>query len=199
MPIRRCVGCGREREKAELIRLVCYDSRVVVDYHGKLPGRGAYVCPKRNCIERAMKKGRLERAFKFEPEQEGHIDYADLPAQVEQAIKRQILALLGLAARAGKVVSGWNSVKAKLSSRKLKLILIAEDAAPSALRRFAMMDIANVVLSKEELGKALGKPPRSVVGILDEHWAEELARHLERYRDVRDRDRGQDQKLGANR
>ncbi len=189
MPIRRCVGCGREREKAELIRLVCYDSRVVVDYHHRLPGRGAYVCPERSCIERAMKKRRLERAFKFESETEqgGQMDYADLPAQIERAIKRQILGLLGLAARAGKVISGWNNVKGNL--RRLKLILIAEDAAPSTLRRFAHLEGAHVAMGKEELGRALGKPPRSVIGVLDERWAGELARHLERYHEVRGRER----------
>lgn len=178
MPIRTCIGCRTEREKSELIRLVRYEDRVVVDLGAKLPGRGAYVCPKLLCIEQAMKKRRLERALK----NEGPLQYQDLPKRIGRTIRERIGALLGIAARAGGLVSGWNGVRAKWN--KLKLVLVAADASENTLRRFAKFDRAYVALAKEELGRAIGKPPRSVIGITDPRLAERLERELKRYKDV---------------
>jgi hypothetical protein len=178
MPIRTCIGCRTEREKEELIRLVRYEDRVVVDYRAKLPGRGAYVCPKLSCIKLSMRKRRLERALKSE----GPLQYQDLPERIAEAIRSRILSLLGIAAKAGALVSGWNGVKAKWG--RLKLVLIAGDASQGALRRFARSDRAYVGLTKEELGRAIGKSPRSVIGITDGRLAEQLERELRRYKDV---------------
>ncbi|MGQ9601914.1 MAG: DUF448 domain-containing protein [Candidatus Bipolaricaulia bacterium] len=182
MPIRTCIGCHAEREKAELIRLVRYENQVVVDYRGKLPGRAAYVCPRRSCIREAMKRGRLPRAL----EAEGPLAYQDLPARIAEAIRAQILALLGLAARAGKLVSGWNGVRA--GAGELSLILLAADASEGARRRFGSRAV-ELGLTKEELGRAIGKPPRSVVGVSDPRLAARLKQELERYEDVHPGDR----------
>lgn len=177
MPIRTCIGCRTEREKEELIRLVRYEDRVVVDLGAKLPGRGAYVCPKLSCIKQAMRKRRLERALKSERP----LQYQDLPERIEEAIRSRILSLLGIAARAGALVSGWNGVKAKWN--KLKLVLVAADASENTVRRFSGR--AHVkALTKGELGRAIGKPPRSVIGITDPRLAERLERELRRYSDV---------------
>jgi predicted RNA-binding protein YlxR (DUF448 family) len=186
MPIRTCIGCRTEREKADLVRLVRYENQVVVDYRAKLPGRAAYVCPRLSCIKQAMKRGRLGQALKSE----GSLEYKDLPERITEAIRGQILALLGLAARAGRLVSGWNGVRA--AKGRLELILIADDASENTVQRFS--DRANVHtctrahvklgLTKEELGRAIGKPARSVVGLSDPRLAARLRQELERYGSV---------------
>jgi len=185
MPIRTCIGCRTEREKEELIRLVRYEDQVVVDLGAKLPGRGAYVCPKLSCIKQAMRKRRLERALKSERP----LQYQDLPERIEEAIRSRILSLLGIAARAGALVSGWNGVKAKWN--KLKLVLVAADASENTVRRFSgrahlhtCTRVQVKALTKGELGRAIGKPPRSVIGITDPRLAERLERELRRYSDV---------------
>ncbi|HIC95660.1 TPA: DUF448 domain-containing protein [Candidatus Bipolaricaulota bacterium] len=184
MPIRTCIGCRREREKSELIRLVRHEGRVVIDYRAKLPGRAAYVCPKLSCIKGAMRRRRLARALKSDLP----LDYQDLPEEIAREIKRQIFSLLGLGARAGRVVSGWNGVRA--AKGRLELILVAEDASENALRRFARSDRAFVMFTKEELGRAIGRPPRSVLGLTDPELAARLELELERYSDVRGREHG---------
>ena len=64
IPMRRCVGCRVSRPKRELIRVVCSaEGRVELDTTGRLPGRGAYVCPSAACLEKAIKSRALERAF----------------------------------------------------------------------------------------------------------------------------------------
>ena len=64
-PIRTCVGCRVAKEKRLLIRLARRaDGSVVVDVGGRQAGRGAYVCPDAECVERALQRGRLSHAFR---------------------------------------------------------------------------------------------------------------------------------------
>lgn len=52
------------KEKKSLIRVVkSPEGEVSLDFKGKLPGRGAYVCPNGECLKRARKSRALERAF----------------------------------------------------------------------------------------------------------------------------------------
>ena len=64
IPMRQCVGCREMKEKRALIRVVkSPEGEVSLDFKGKLPGRGAYVCPDPECLKRARKSRALERAF----------------------------------------------------------------------------------------------------------------------------------------
>jgi predicted RNA-binding protein YlxR (DUF448 family) len=63
--LRKCVGCGEERPKAELLRVVrASDGAVSIDASGKAQGRGAYVCADFECVRRAMKKNAFARALR---------------------------------------------------------------------------------------------------------------------------------------
>ena len=71
IPMRMCVGCRGMHEKRELIRIVkSAEGMVSIDMRGKAPGRGAYICKKNDCLERAMKSRALERALehRIEPD-----------------------------------------------------------------------------------------------------------------------------------
>ena len=71
IPLRMCVGCREMHEKRELIRIVkSAEGMVSIDMRGKAPGRGAYICKKSDCLERAMKSRALERALehRIEPD-----------------------------------------------------------------------------------------------------------------------------------
>ena len=64
LPMRQCVGCREMRPKKELIRVVkSPEGAISLDFRGKLPGRGAYLCPDSVCLARARKSKDLERAF----------------------------------------------------------------------------------------------------------------------------------------
>ena len=64
IPMRQCVGCREMKEKRALIRVLkSPEGAVSLDFKGKLPGRGAYVCPNLECLKRARKSRALERAF----------------------------------------------------------------------------------------------------------------------------------------
>jgi predicted RNA-binding protein YlxR (DUF448 family) len=68
IPVRTCVGCGSERPKREMVRVVRrVDGTVAVDPTGKASGRGAYVCPNPACLDQARRRGRLERGLELAP------------------------------------------------------------------------------------------------------------------------------------
>jgi predicted RNA-binding protein YlxR (DUF448 family) len=64
-PQRTCIACRQVKEKNDLIRLVSRENGIVeIDVFGKKPGRGAYLCPQKNCWELALRKNRLDYALR---------------------------------------------------------------------------------------------------------------------------------------
>ena len=64
IPQRKCVGCGEMKSKKELIRVVrSPEGDISLDLTGKKAGRGAYVCPDKECMTKAYKGHRLEKAL----------------------------------------------------------------------------------------------------------------------------------------
>ena len=64
VPERTCIGCNEKKEKKDLIRIVKdQEGNIKVDIAGKANGRGAYICKNIECLEKAIKTKRLERAF----------------------------------------------------------------------------------------------------------------------------------------
>lgn len=60
-----CVGCQQIKNKKELLRVVrTPDDEVILDVTGKKSGRGAYVCYNEQCLAKAFKEKKLERALK---------------------------------------------------------------------------------------------------------------------------------------
>lgn len=55
-PIRTCIGCRCQFPQKALIRFVCHTGEILeLEELKKLPGRGAYVCRSKTCIENAFK------------------------------------------------------------------------------------------------------------------------------------------------
>lgn len=64
VPIRTCVICRDKDPKRQLTRLVRTEQGVVIDPTGKLHGRGAYLCEKPQCWQRAAATDALDRALR---------------------------------------------------------------------------------------------------------------------------------------
>lgn len=59
-----CVGCGCGKPKRELVRVVkSKDGEISIDTTGKKAGRGAYICHDAQCLQKAKKANRLNKAF----------------------------------------------------------------------------------------------------------------------------------------
>ncbi|HWQ61817.1 MAG TPA: YlxR family protein [Negativicutes bacterium] len=64
IPQRMCVGCQSMKTKKELLRVVrTPEGEILLDPTGKKAGRGAYVCPSDECLAKAVKAKRLEKAL----------------------------------------------------------------------------------------------------------------------------------------
>lgn len=65
VPERICVCCKKSFPKKDLIRIVKNkEGKIFLDSSFKAAGRGAYLCKSSECIEKAEKKGMLNKAFK---------------------------------------------------------------------------------------------------------------------------------------
>lgn len=82
IPMRQCLGCREMKPKKELIRVVrSPEGEISLDFKGKKPGRGAYLCPHTDCMAKVKKARALERAFS-----------AQVPAEVYEALEEQMKA-----------------------------------------------------------------------------------------------------------
>ena len=71
IPQRQCMGCRERMEKRQLIRVVrTPEGNVQLDFSGKCNGRGAYICPKAECLKKAQKSKALDRSLEVEIPQE---------------------------------------------------------------------------------------------------------------------------------
>ena len=70
IPSRTCIGCGTQKSKTELIRIVKTQSgEIKLDKTGKLPGRGANICDKSECLNLAIRSKKLEKTFETKIEE----------------------------------------------------------------------------------------------------------------------------------
>lgn len=69
IPMRKCVGCNTSKPKSELVRIACYEGKVSVDLTGRANGRGIYLCHNEDCLNKAIKRKAVYRAFGKEPDE----------------------------------------------------------------------------------------------------------------------------------
>jgi len=80
IPQRQCLGCREMKNKKDLIRVVrSPEGEISLDFKGKKPGRGAYVCPDPACLRKVEKSRALARAFGV-----------PIPAEVYEQLEAQL-------------------------------------------------------------------------------------------------------------
>ena len=66
IPQRQCMGCRERKPKRDMIRIVRTPEGVVtLDFGGKMNGRGAYICPDKECLKKVQKSKALERSLEI--------------------------------------------------------------------------------------------------------------------------------------
>ena len=93
----------------------------------------------------------------------------------------KIKGLLGLARRAGKLIFGTEACISNIEKKKIKLILIASDAAERTKLNFEnICEKYSIpileVLDEEEMSKAIGRTNKVVVGIEDVNFSKEIVK-----------------------
>lgn len=93
------------------------------------------------------------------------------------------LSHLGLAMRAGKVVTGNEAVLKAIRSGEAKLVILAADASDNTQKKFrdkcGTYDIPlAIVFHRDELGASIGKDQRVALAVTDKGFAEMISRGL---------------------
>ena len=80
LPMRQCAGCREMKPKNQMVRVVrSPQGEISLDFRGKAPGRGVYVCPDPECLKKAQKTRALERS----------LDTA-IPPEVDEALAERM-------------------------------------------------------------------------------------------------------------
>jgi len=193
-PIRTCILSREEAPREGLIRLALSpDGQVLPDVRAKAPGRGAWIGVDRAALDTAIAKGKLRgalaRAFKTNA-----IDVpADLSSRIAAALERNALDRIGLEARTGHVLVGFDRIETAARQGKLQLLAHAADAGEDGNRKLDQAwrvgsdeegsDKRGLVLpvSRTILSLALGRENVVHIGLTDSQAANRVRDALARW------------------
>jgi predicted RNA-binding protein YlxR (DUF448 family) len=181
-PERTCIGCRGTFAKDKVVRLVAGDGVPVIDYREKLPGRAAYVCPRRDCIVKALVRDQLSRAFRRKvasPSPEA------LVQAVTAAVRERISSLISMAAKAGMIAVGASAVGDALTKGRVLLLIFAADLSDGTKDKVlgsatGLPQQQTTPFTTEELGRMTGRDLVGIAGIIDKGFAGALGSELER-------------------
>jgi predicted RNA-binding protein YlxR (DUF448 family) len=180
-PERTCIGCRGVFKKNEVVKIVAGPEGILIDYREKLPGRAAYVCPRKECIDKALSKGNLSKALHLKVKTP---DAAEFLTRLADVIREKIRSLLSMAMKAGKTATGYSAVQDALDKGRAELLLYASDLSDGTRGKVAIGDSKEVrhatLFTRDELGGLSGRELVGVVGILDKGFAETLWNETQR-------------------
>lgn len=99
-------------------------------------------------------------------------------------MRNKIDSYLGFAKRSRNLVTGYNTCLAGLKSRKIRLLILAEDVAENTTKKFTdQTKYHNIPLrfygTKDELSQLTGEVDKGVFGITDSHFAQIICKELD--------------------
>lgn len=161
-----------------MIRLVLgEDGALGVDLAGRAFGRGAWVHPRPDCIERAARGG-LSKSFRENVSE----NVISLLQVVRDAANRRVEALIASARRSGNALAGSDVAREAVEQGRAELLVVAGDARAAAQAAFVSRVAAagKVVIwgSKEALGRATGRPDTALVAISDRGFSDAIVRSV---------------------
>jgi len=190
-PERRCILTGAHAPRDALLRLALSpDGEVLPDIFAKAPGRGAWVVPDRAAITGAIVQKRLSkalaRAFKT-----GAVRFPDdLPDRIESGLRRASLDRLGLEARAGNLILGFDRIGDAIAAGRVALLLHASDAGADGIAKLdgrlrAAGKGSAIVLpaDRAEISVAVGRENVVHAALGDPGAARRVAALVRRWRD----------------
>ena len=155
-PQRRCIVTGEVGERGALLRFVLGPEGVLVpDVEARLPGRGLWLTPRRDIVERAVAKRLFARAAR----QPVSVP-ADLVDRIEALLTRRCGDAVGFARRAGLAAAGFDRVSDAVRRGRAAMLLFALDGAEAGRRKLGALgrELPSAsVLTAAELGAAFGR------------------------------------------
>lgn len=129
--VRECCLTREQKPVGDLLRFALGpDDSLVPDVDAKAPGRGAWVTASEAMVAEAVRKRAFSRSLKQAVEVP-----ADLAQLAGRRLEERLLGALGLARKAGQLVTGAAKVEAAVRSGSVTALLTATDAAPDGRRK----------------------------------------------------------------
>jgi predicted RNA-binding protein YlxR (DUF448 family) len=182
-PQRTCIGCRAVFKKDEVVRIAAGPAGAIIDYREKLPGRAAYVCPRPECIKKALSRDNLARALHLKLKYPSVDEFiALLVANITEKIKSLVI----MSSIAGKLAAGYSAVQDALEKRKVEMLIFANDLAEGTKEKVMTSDTASLrrtnLFTRDEMGRLLGRELVGVIGIQDKGLADAIWKETERLR-----------------
>lgn len=101
-------------------------------------------------------------------------------------MRQKIHSYIGFAKRSGNLVAGYNTCIYMIKSKKIKLLIVAEDSAENTKNKFSKLAAQNNIPifiwgTSEDLSMMAGENNRSIFGITDKNFAEVIALEMRNY------------------
>lgn len=154
-PERRCILTGARGPAAGMIRfVVAPDGSVVPDILGRLPGRGLWLSPGPDHVDRAARRGAFARAARAPV-----VVPDDLAGTVEARLAERVLSLVSLARKGGAAVAGFERTRAALAAGGVAALIQARDGSARERTRLRPPPGAAHLtgLTGQEIGLAFGR------------------------------------------
>ena len=153
---RRCIATGEIRDRSSLLRFVVGPSgEIVPDVASGLPGRGLWLTPRRDILERAIARRIFARSA-----HQLVTTPPELADRVEALLVQRCLDVIGLARRAGIAVAGFEKVREAVRTGRAALLLFALDGAAGGRRRLRAFGCGlpvAIALTAVEMGAIFGR------------------------------------------
>lgn len=98
-------------------------------------------------------------------------------------VDNKIYGLLGISAKAGKVISGTDIVLENLTKGKIYLVIVAEDASEKTkknIKYFCEKENVDMIVFGDifKNSKAIGKQNRAIIAVKDQNLAEAIKKQI---------------------
>lgn len=128
---RMCIVTRESGSPETLLRFVAApDGTVVPDLKRALPGRGCWVSPSREAVDKAVAKKLFARALKRDVKAD-----LELGSVVERLLVTQLIGMMNMARKAGQFITGAAKVEAAVRSGEAIAVFHSQDAAPDGVRK----------------------------------------------------------------
>jgi uncharacterized protein len=153
---RRCIATGEIHDRSRLLRFVVGpNGELVADTASRLPGRGLWLTPRRDILERAIARRLFARSA-----HRAIITPTGFADRVEGLLVQHCLDAIGLARRAGLAVAGFEKACEAMRTGKATLLLLALDGAEGGRRKIRALGRGlpvAIVLTAAEMGAIFGR------------------------------------------
>lgn len=142
------------------------EGEAVFDLEGRLPGRGAHICPAADCLGN-LGSPALSRSLKAETSLP---DVEERRALLGRQLEEKLKNTLSIGSKAGRTASGAQVVREALQKGRAELILLAGDASVRTMDAFRSLagDVpCRRAADKKTLGRWFGRESVAVAAVLN--------------------------------